>query len=404
MKNVTMRDIGAALGVSTVTISKALGGKEGVSDAVREKIIETAKQMGYHYSAPLGDDSGRVVGILVADRFFSAPSFYFSLYRALLKELAEAGMLGVLDIISDQDEASLTMPAAVTIQRASGFVLLGQFSADYVSAILDTGLPTVLLDFTCDGPDVDSVTSDGQSGAYQLTRYLIEHGHRKIGFVGSVEGTTSIMDRYSGFLRAMMQFALPVREDWVVPDRDTDLRGRDRLEGVRLPGARGGLPGGLRRLRLRQARPAHHHLRRGSAAHGPGHRAAAAHPRAGGHGGPAAHLRRRLVRGAGFREGFEHRAEIGGEIKRSAFPSGEGGPRSGSDEVPGPNKSRLCCDRKQTTPVQTEARFICEDLIRLTDGGKPPVRHLPQRGRLFGLAIFVPIHMLNFQDFSNLTA
>ena len=42
MKNVTMRDIGAALGVSTVTISKALSGKEGVSDAVREKIIETA--------------------------------------------------------------------------------------------------------------------------------------------------------------------------------------------------------------------------------------------------------------------------------------------------------------------------------------------------------------------------
>ena len=79
MKNVTMRDIGAALGVSTVTISKALGGKEGVSDAVREKIIETAKQMGYHYSAPLGDDSGRVVGILVA-----AVSGYLAL-RFMLK-------------------------------------------------------------------------------------------------------------------------------------------------------------------------------------------------------------------------------------------------------------------------------------------------------------------------------
>ena len=222
MKNVTMRDIGAALGVSTVTISKALSGKDGVSDAVREKIIETAKQMGYHYSAPQADDTGRIIGILIADRFFSAPSFYFSLYRALLKELAEAGMLGVLEIVSDQDEAALVMPAAVTIQRASGFVLLGQFSVDYVSAILDTNLPAVLLDFTCDGPDVDSVVSDGQSGTYQLTRYLIEHGHRKIGFVGSVEGTTSIMDRYSGFLRAMRQFALPVREDWVIPDRDTE--------------------------------------------------------------------------------------------------------------------------------------------------------------------------------------
>lgn len=76
MKDVTMRDIGAALGVSTVTISKALGGKEGVSDAVREKIIETAKRMGYRYIPPKPDDGGHVIGILIADRFISAPSFY----------------------------------------------------------------------------------------------------------------------------------------------------------------------------------------------------------------------------------------------------------------------------------------------------------------------------------------
>jgi len=194
MKNVTMRDIGAALGVSTVTISKALGGKEGVSDAVREKIIETARQMGYQYSAPRQDDGGRAIGILIADRFFSAPSFYASLYRALLKELAEVDMLGALEIISDQDEEGLTMPVAMTIQRVSGFVLLGQFATDYVSNVLDTGLPTVLLDFTCDGPDVDAVVSDGQVGCYQLTRYLIDHGHRQIGFVGNGTNDASALD------------------------------------------------------------------------------------------------------------------------------------------------------------------------------------------------------------------
>jgi len=222
MKNVTMRDIGAALGVSTVTISKALGGKEGVSDAVREKIIETARQMGYHYSAPQADDNGRIIGILIADRFFSAPSFYASLYKALLRELAEAGMLGALEIISDQDEEALVMPAAMTIQKVSGFVLLGQFSPEYVSALLETGQPTVLLDFTCDGPDVDAVVSDGQSGTYLMTRYLIEHGHRRIGFVGSVNSTTSIMERYSGYLRAMMMFGLPVNDAWIIPDRESN--------------------------------------------------------------------------------------------------------------------------------------------------------------------------------------
>lgn len=232
MKNVTMRDIGAALGVSTVTISKALSGKEGVSDAVREKIIETAKQMGYRYSAPQADDTGRIIGILIADRFFSAPSFYFSLYRELLRELADAGMLGVLEVVSDADEAALVKPVAATIQRASAFVLLGQFSTDYVSAILETGLPSVLLDFTCDGPDVDAVVSDGQTGCFMLTRYLLDHGHRNIGFVGSINRTTSIMDRYSGFLRAMLMEGLEVNPAWVVPD--SNIVGR-YIEAADLP-------------------------------------------------------------------------------------------------------------------------------------------------------------------------
>ena len=218
-KNETMRDIGAALGVSTVTISKALGGKEGVSDAVRETIIETARKMGYHYITPPESASGgALISILTADRFFAVPSFYADMYRALQRELNEAGMLGALEIVSEQEEREQTLPAAAALRRADGFVLLGQFQMDYVTAILETGRPVVLLDFSLDGPDVDAVVSDGQTGCYQLTRYLIAHGHKNIGFVGNVHRTTSIMDRYSGYLRAMSLANLPVREHWIIPD------------------------------------------------------------------------------------------------------------------------------------------------------------------------------------------
>jgi len=140
------------------------------------------------------------------------------LYKALLCELTDAGMLGVLDIVSEQDEKTQTMPTSMTIQRANGFVLVGQFDEDYVTAMLEAGFPTVLLDFSFDGPDVDAVVSDGQSGCFQLTRYLIEHGHRNIGFVGSIQRTTSIMDRYSGYLRAMALANLPIRDEWIIPD------------------------------------------------------------------------------------------------------------------------------------------------------------------------------------------
>ena len=64
-QNVNMRSIGQALGVSAVTVSKALAGRDGVSDALREQIFLKAQEMGYRYSLTarkLKDDSRDVVG------------------------------------------------------------------------------------------------------------------------------------------------------------------------------------------------------------------------------------------------------------------------------------------------------------------------------------------------------
>ena len=228
-KGVTMREIGAALGLSTVTISKALGGKEGVSDAVREKIIKTAQQMGYHYVPPAGaaEGSGRqdeIVGILTPDRFFSSVSFYASLYKELLRQMVEVGMLGVLEIVTGEQETQLSTPVIVAGRRVSALILMGQFEQSYVEMIMEAGLPTVLLDFYCDGPDADAIVSDSLSGCYQLTRRLIEKGHRDIGFVGSVQCTTSIMERYSGYTRAMIFEGLPMRREWLIEDRGADQK------------------------------------------------------------------------------------------------------------------------------------------------------------------------------------
>ena len=47
MKKVTMRDIGKVVGVSAVTVSKAMAGESGVSEAMRQKILQVAAEMGY---------------------------------------------------------------------------------------------------------------------------------------------------------------------------------------------------------------------------------------------------------------------------------------------------------------------------------------------------------------------
>lgn len=66
-----MKDIAERIGVSAVTVSKALTNKEGVSDNVRKKIKETADDMGYKYGNTLaaGGQSG-IVGVIGSSRFY----------------------------------------------------------------------------------------------------------------------------------------------------------------------------------------------------------------------------------------------------------------------------------------------------------------------------------------------
>lgn len=93
MKSVTMKDIAQAMNTSIVSVSKALAGKSGVSEELREKIILKAQEMGYMYaSIPTGNVKVQGnIGILVADRFFNDSSFYSSMYRALLLECNDLG-------------------------------------------------------------------------------------------------------------------------------------------------------------------------------------------------------------------------------------------------------------------------------------------------------------------------
>ena len=68
----------------------------------------------------------------------------------------------------------------------------------------------------------DSVLSDNTSGGYQMTEHLLSTGRRRIGFVGSVQATSSIMDRYLGYCRALLMAGIEPRADWRLEDRDAD--------------------------------------------------------------------------------------------------------------------------------------------------------------------------------------
>ena len=223
-KQVRMADIAAKLGVSIVSVSKALAGKEGVGEEMRAKILATAKEMGYQTpsakAAQAGQGDGKIIGVVVADHFFNENTFYSNLYRALLQRSAPEGISVAMEIVSPKAEYACTMPTFLVNRKVDGLIFMGEIDRRYLSTAAQSGLPFLLLDFYDDAIAADCVLSDNVSGEYQLTEHLLKTGRRKIAFVGSVCSTSSIMDRYLGYTKALLRAGIEPRADWRIEDRD----------------------------------------------------------------------------------------------------------------------------------------------------------------------------------------
>ncbi len=220
-KNVTMSDIAKAMNVSTVTVSKALGDKDGVSESLRERIKQKAGEMGYRFRKSgnyYAEGSNRNVGIIVAKSMIGDPSsLCWEIYKHLVELLRKQDFYGMLEVFDDSESAAV--PLSVRDGKVDGLILIGRFPDDFIDKLAAFYIPVVFMDFCRTRLNADMVISDSFYGGYMLTSHLIANGHRKIGFVGNINGVPSIQDRYLGFYKALLENRLPLRFEWVIPDR-----------------------------------------------------------------------------------------------------------------------------------------------------------------------------------------
>lgn len=223
-KRVRMADIAERLDVSIVTVSKALRGKEGVSDELRQEVLRVASELGYTpREQEASPQTALTVGILTSARYLAkGASFYWSLYERLLTHLTAAKDFGILEVVSVTEEEACATPRLVLENRVQGLIVMGKLSPDYMQMLTGLGIPFTLLDTYEIGMPFDTVLSDSYNGMCEMTHRLLTLGHTKLKFVGTIGATSSITDRYYGFCRAMTDAGLQVTPDMVIPDRDAE--------------------------------------------------------------------------------------------------------------------------------------------------------------------------------------
>lgn len=238
-KAVKLADIAERVGVSTVTVSKALSGQKGVSEEMREKIRQLADELGYKQPSAIRKDSPSQsynIGVLIRERYLDKyDSFYLQIYQRITAKAVSKECFTIMEPISDAMEQANEVPKVVREQKADGIIIIGRLAGEYLSFLNSRlAVPILYVDFCNEEMDLDAVISDSYYGAYYLTNYLFEMGHRKIAYVGTLLATGSITDRYLGYVKSLLEHGIKPRPEWLIDDRYPDSGIMDE-EIIRLP-------------------------------------------------------------------------------------------------------------------------------------------------------------------------
>lgn len=224
MRKVRLADIAKAVGVSTVTVHNALSGQKGVSDELRERIRKTAEELGYENSKKeKNQEEFQKIGVLIAERYLgNHTSYYWKIYQELALAAAEKQCYTTIETLKlDVKTHVPELPQMILQNKVEGLIIIGEIDKQYIRRLREaTLIPIVFLDFYDRELAQDAVIVDNFYGMYQMTEILFEHGLEEIGFIGSIYATSSIMDRYCGYMKAMTEHRKNVHPEWVIDDRD----------------------------------------------------------------------------------------------------------------------------------------------------------------------------------------
>jgi len=189
---VSARDVARVAGVSISTVSRALAKPEDVAPATRDKVLNTARGMGYRPNlAARGLITGRtgIIGLIVPD--LENP-FFASVTKGVQSKARDAGYAVIISD-SDEDPGQEADLVRDLCKRVDGMVMCSPRAPDSVITELASECTLVLVNRRCG--DVPTVEIDNLEGIRLAMTHLRALGHRTIAYVGGPSTSWSNMQR-----------------------------------------------------------------------------------------------------------------------------------------------------------------------------------------------------------------
>lgn len=229
-KQVTLNDIAKKLGVSIITVSKALRGHPDISAATATLIKKTADELGYlpnFMARNLASRKSKSIGVVlpqIAHHFFSTIMDYIYDYATLHNYQV------FLTVSQENAEMQKKQIQTLLSMRVDGLIVsISQDTSSFeiFENALKQQIPIVFMDRIPDISNCNTVTVDDKGGAYRATEHAIKLGYRKIAQFAGYSNINIGRERITGFKQALTDNGIEVNNDWIIEGDYEEKHGYD---------------------------------------------------------------------------------------------------------------------------------------------------------------------------------
>jgi LacI family transcriptional regulator len=226
-----MREVAALAKVSIKTVSRVVNGEAGVSPSLARRVLAASERLSYRHnltasSLRRSDGRSATIGIVLED---VANPFSSALNRSIEDVAVQRGVL-VLAGSSDEDgDRERKLVSAFASRRVDGLII--QPSSEdhsYLITERNAGTAIVFVDRPPAFFDADTVLTDNAAGVKRGVRHLVEHGHRRIAYLGDLHKIATAAERHRGYLEELGDQTIETDETLV----RLDLRGIEKAEAA----------------------------------------------------------------------------------------------------------------------------------------------------------------------------
>lgn len=199
-KKVTSIEVAKLAGVSQSAVSRVFTPSASSSKKTNELVRKAATELGYRpniLARSLITGKTRIIGLVVA---YLDNYFYPEALELLSSALQKKGY-HVLIFMSGNKEGDIADAVdGILDYQVDGIIAASvSMSSDLAKRCVSAGVPVVLFNRTQDDERLSAVTSDNLLGGQKVARFLLDGGHKRIGYIAGWEGAATQRDRERGF-------------------------------------------------------------------------------------------------------------------------------------------------------------------------------------------------------------